>query len=89
MFDVYQMYIAGVLGYIMDKNSYSASPVALALLLGGMLESSIAQTMVMYPKNIFKMFTRPYTIVFTFLVIVSFAWPFLRKTLIKQKPQAL
>ena len=89
MFDVYQMYIAGVLGYIMDKNSYSASPVALALLLGGMLESSIAQTMVMYPKNILKMFTRPYTIVFTFLVIISFAWPFLRKTLIKQKPQAL
>lgn len=78
MFDVLQMYIAGIVGYIMVKNDYPVSPVALALLLGGMLETAISQTMVMYPDNILRMFTRPLTVVFTLLVLVSFAWPIIR-----------
>lgn len=81
IFDVVQMYIAGICGYIMVKNNYPLSPVALALLLGGMLESSIAQTMVMYPDNVFEMLTRPFTIVFAFLVVLSFVWPILSKQL--------
>ena len=85
MFDVIQMYIAGVVGYIMIKNDYPVSPVALALLLGGMLESAISQTVVMYPKNILMMFTRPYTIVFSLLVVLSFAWPVISKKLKARK----
>lgn len=85
MFEVYQMYIAGIAGYIMDKNDYPVSPVALALLLGSMLETAISQTVVMYPKNILKMFTRPFTIVFTMLVVISFAWPIIKKQFSKKK----
>lgn len=84
MFDVIQMYIAGVCGYIMVKNNYPLSPVALALLLGKMLESSIAQTMVMYPDNIFEMFSRPLTIIFAALVIISFVWPIISNKLKKR-----
>lgn len=85
MFEVYQMYIAGIAGYIMDKNDYPVSPVALALLLGSMLETAISQTVVMYPNNILKMFTRPFTIVFTMLVVISFAWPIIKKQFSKKK----
>jgi putative tricarboxylic transport membrane protein len=81
MFDVLQMYVAGVCGYIMVKNGYPLSPVALALLLGGMLEQAISQTAVMYPDNILEMFTRPYTLVFTALVLVSFFWPLISRGL--------
>ena len=84
MFDVIQFYIAGVVGYIMVKNDYPLSPVALALLLGSMLETSISQTIVMYPNNILGMFTRPYTIVFTLLVVVSLLWPVVRKQISKK-----
>jgi putative tricarboxylic transport membrane protein len=77
MFDVFQMYIAGICGYIMVKNGYPLSPVALALLLGGMLEQALSQTAVMYPDNIFHMFNRPYTVVFSCLVLLSFCWPFI------------
>lgn len=84
MFDVIQFYIAGVVGYIMVKNDYPLSPVALALLLGSMLETSISQTIVMYPNNILEMFTRPYTIVFTLLVVVSLLWPVVRKQISKK-----
>lgn len=83
MFDVIQMYIAGVCGYIMVKHGYPLSPVALALLLGGMLESAISQTIVMYPDNIMMMFTRPYTLAFAALVLVSFVWPVISKKLKK------
>lgn len=79
MFDVLQMYIAGIAGYIMVKNNYPLSPVALALLLGGMLESALSQTAVMYPDNILEMFTRPYTVFFAALVLISFCWPFISK----------
>jgi putative tricarboxylic transport membrane protein len=77
MFDVFQMYIAGICGYIMVKNGYPLSPVALALLLGGMLEQSLSQTAVMYPDNLFQMFERPYTVVFFCLVLLSFCWPYI------------
>lgn len=85
MFDVLQMYIAGLVGYIMVKNDYPVSPVALALLLGGMLETAISQTVVMYPNNILMMFLRPYTLVFSLLVVLSFAWPFISKKLKARK----
>lgn len=89
MFDVLQMYIAGICGYIMVKNGYPLSPVALALLLGGMLEQAISQTSVMYPGNILQMFTRPYTVVFACLVLLSFFWPLIsgriRKNMMKTK----
>ena len=83
MFDVLQWYIAGIAGYIMVKNDYPLSPVALALLLGSMLETAISQTMVMYPHNILQMFTRPNTIVFAILVVISFEWPFIKKRMEK------
>ncbi len=79
MFDVFQMYIAGMAGYIMLRNDYPLSPVALALLLGGILESTISQTAAMYPDNIFLMFTRPLTVVFAVIVVVSLSWPFILK----------
>ena len=79
MFDVFQMYIAGICGYIMIKNDYPLSPVALALLLGGILESTISQTAAMYPDNIFLMFTRPLTIVFAVIVFFSLFWPVILK----------
>lgn len=79
IFDVVQMYCAGICGYIMVKHDFPLSPVALALLLGGMLESTLSQTAAMFPDNIFLMFKRPLTIVFAVFVLISFLWPFISK----------
>lgn len=87
MFDVLQMYIAGMIGYIMVKNDYPVSPVALALLLGSMLETAISQTVVMYPDNVMMMFTRPLTIVFTLLVAISFVGPVVKKQMQRSKKE--
>lgn len=78
MFDVLTMYVSGVVGYFLVKYDYPLSPVALALLLGPMLEESAALTKVMY-SNPLMIFTRPLTVVFALLTIISMFWPVFMK----------
>ena len=82
VFDVMIMFVSGIIGYVMVNNDYPLSPVALALLLGPMLEESIAITNTMYRGQFWMMFTRPLTLVFMSFTIFSFVFP-----IIKQKVQ--
>ena len=84
MMDVIVMYVAGVLGYFLDRYGYPLSPVALALLLGPMLEEAIMLTGTMY-SNFFMIFTRPLTDVFVLFIIVSLGWPAIRAQMRKRK----
>lgn len=85
MFDVAVMFIAGMIGYIMVKNDFPTSPVALALLLGPMLEQAISLTRTMYSDNFLMIFTRPLTVIFTLFTLVSFVYPFAKEILKKKK----
>ena len=87
MMDVIVMYVAGVLGYFLDRYGYPLSPVALALLLGPMLEEAIMLTGTMY-SNFFMIFTRPLTDVFVLFSFVSLGWPIIKKQLKKRKEAA-
>lgn len=84
MMDVVTMYVAGVIGYFMVKYDYPLSPVALALLLGPMLEESIQLTNTMY-SSFFMIFTRPLTVIFALFIVVSLLWPMLKKQLNRMK----
>lgn len=85
MFDVIVMFVAGIVGYIMVKNDFPTSPVALGLLLGPMLERAIGLTRTMYPDNFLMIFTRPLTVIFTAFTIFSFAFPFIKSARQKRK----
>jgi len=76
--DVVTMFVAGIIGYFMVKYDYPLSPVALALLLGPMLEEAVTLTNTMY-SNFFMIFTRPLTDVFVVFIVVSLLWPVLSK----------
>ncbi len=84
MMDVIVMYAAGVIGYFLDRYGYPLSPVALALLLGPMLEEAIGLTATMYGSNFLMIFTRPLTVVFTLFIFVSLGWPVIRKQMKKR-----
>jgi putative tricarboxylic transport membrane protein len=84
MMDVVTMYVSGIIGYFMLKYNYPLSPVALALLLGPMLEESLTLTNTMY-SNFFMIFTRPLTVVFLLFIIVSLFWPLIKKQFKKRK----
>lgn len=78
MFDVYVMFGSGLIGYIMLRNGFPTSPVALALLLGTNLEKAFSLTRTMYEGAYYKIFTRPLTVVLCLLTIVSFVYPLMR-----------
>ena len=59
MFDVWVALIAGVLGYLMRLFGFSVVPLAIGLILGGMLEQRLGQSMVMLDEQWWLMITRP------------------------------
>ncbi len=85
MFDVVMMFIAGIVGYCMVKYNYPLAPVALALLLGPLLEESIMLTKTIYGNNWLDIFMRPVTFFFLLLTIVSLLFPFVRDRLNKKR----
>lgn len=75
-FDVLIMFIFGVLGYILQKNGFPLSPIALGLILGPIFELAMYQSLVMFDGNILKVFTRPIAVLFLFFAVISVGWPY-------------
>ncbi len=88
MWDVFMMFIAGIIGYIMVENDYPLSPVALGLLLGKTLEQGLMQSLTLYSDNLLRVFTRPLFIVFFALTVFSYAYPFIKNAKDKKKAAA-
>ena len=78
MFDVWVMFGAGVIGYIMIRNDFPIAPIALALLLGSNMEKAWSVTKTLYEGELYMIFTRPLATVLALLTIFSFAFPLLK-----------
>ncbi len=73
--DVIIMLIFGILGYLMRKFRYDAPPLILALVLGGELESSLRQSL-MLSRGDFSIFvTRPITLGFLIVALLLLIVP--------------
>lgn len=59
MLDVYIALAAGVIGYFMRRFGYSVVPLAIGLILGGMLEKRLGQSLIMLDDQWWLMLTRP------------------------------
>ena len=75
MFDVWVMFGAGVIGYIMIRNDFPIAPIALALLLGSNMEKAWSVTKTLYEGELYMIFTRPLTVALALFTVVSFAFP--------------
>ncbi|WP_017728399.1 tripartite tricarboxylate transporter permease [Halalkalibacterium ligniniphilum] len=75
--DVVIALLFGVIGMYMRKFSYSAIALTIALVLGGLVESSYHQTMVSFGVSGF--FTRPIAVILLILTIISLALPLIKK----------
>ncbi|MCC8025965.1 MAG: tripartite tricarboxylate transporter permease [Clostridium sp.] len=85
LFDVFVMFGAGVLGYVMLRNDFPTSPIALALLLGPMLEKAVNLTSTMYEGRILEIFQRPMTVILLLLTVFSFIFPFAKSWMRKRR----
>ncbi|MGL5122786.1 MAG: tripartite tricarboxylate transporter permease [Fusobacteriaceae bacterium] len=71
MFDVRITFIFGILGYIFSKLKVPNSPIVLAIILGPMIEENFRKSILMYEGSLSFLYTRPITIVFLVLTLIS------------------
>jgi len=76
MLDVYIALASGVIGYFMRRFGYSVVPLAIGLILGGMLEKRLGQSLIMLDDQWWLMFARPLSLLFFVLTILALFGPF-------------
>ncbi|MBA7580211.1 hypothetical protein ES708_22102 [subsurface metagenome] len=74
IFDVYVMIFFGVLGYIMKKFNFPVAPLMMGYILGGLLETSLIQTLILSDGSVLPVFTRPISLVFVVLTVFFILW---------------
>ena len=75
--DVWIALIFGVIGYLMKRYGFSVVSLAIGLILGGMLEKRLGQSMVMLDEKWWLIATRPLSLLFLVLTILALAGPYL------------
>ena len=68
--DVWVMFIAGVIGYMLRSTGYSAAGVVLGLILGGIGESAFAKSMQLLDYNLLELFQRPISATLLILSVI-------------------
>ncbi len=79
MFDVYVTIAFGILGYFMIKAEIPQSPIVLSIILGPMAETNLRKAVLMYEGSYSFLYTRPITIVFLLLTVLSIVSVYLKR----------
>lgn len=86
MFDVWIAIISGIIGYFMRVYGFSVVPLAIGLILGGMLEQRLGQSMVMLDEQWWLIATRPLSAFFLILTAIALFGPALWKLITGPRP---
>lgn len=78
-YDIVVALLFGIIGLYMRKYSYSAIALIIALVLGGLVESSYYQSLTSFGPSGF--FTRPISLVLLILTALSLFWSYINKKL--------
>jgi putative tricarboxylic transport membrane protein len=68
-FDILIMIVFGVIGYLMKKTDYEAAPLILAMVLGGIFENALRQSLILSDGSPLIFFTRPIAAAFLWIAI--------------------
>ena len=85
MFDVYLTMGFGILGYFLRKFDYPLAPAILALVLGKMMESNLRRSLLISNGNWNIFLTKPISVVFIVLALISFLTPLIKQYLDRNK----
>ncbi len=83
MVDVWIMLIAGIIGYVLKNFGVTPAPIIMGLVLGTLIETSLAQSLILFEGSWLGFFSRPISLLFIFLSLVSFFGKSLYATLKK------
>jgi putative tricarboxylic transport membrane protein len=85
MMDVWIAIGSGVIGFFMRRYGYSVVPLAIGLILGGMLETRLGQSMVMLDEKWWLIATRPLSAFFLILTFLALFGPMIWGRLFTQR----
>ena len=71
MVDVWIMIISGLVGFVLKKNGFGPAPIIMGIVLGGLVETSLAQTMIIFDQQWTGFFSRPIALSFFALAVIS------------------
>ncbi len=83
MFDVWMMMIFGAVGYVLIRNDFPVTPLLLARILGPLAEVSMRQSLIMSAGSYAIFFTRPITIFFLVLTVLSIIFAVIKSRVIE------
>ena len=86
MLDVFIALVSGVIGYFMRRFGYSVVPLAIGLILGGMLEKRLGQSLIMLDDQWWLMFTRPLSLLFFVLTALALFGPYFWRLFTQRDP---
>jgi putative tricarboxylic transport membrane protein len=69
--DVWVMLIAGLIGFGLKRYGFSPAPIIMGLVLGGLVETSLAQSMIIFDQQWTGFLAHPIALVFFALALVS------------------
>jgi putative tricarboxylic transport membrane protein len=78
IFDMWVMFVFGIIGYLMRKLKFLAAFVVLALVLGPLVERTLRQSLTISHGDVTIFFTRPISAVLIIIALVSLCAPLLR-----------
>lgn len=81
--DIVLALLFGLIGLYMKNFGYSRIALIIALVLGGLLESSYHQAMTSF--GVAGFVTRPISLVLLILIVLTFVWPFIQKRIKQSK----
>ena len=71
MVDVWIMIVSGLVGFVLKKNGFGPAPIIMGVVLGGLVETSLAQSMIIFDQQWTEFFSRPITVLFFALAVIS------------------
>jgi len=83
MFDVWSMWIFGLVGYVMRKTGFPLAPLVIARILGPIVEPAFRRSMMFSGGDITIFFRRPISLAFLMIVFIILAWPLVKYLLKK------
>lgn len=69
--DVWVMLVAGLIGFGLKRYGFSPAPIIMGLVLGGLVETSLAQSMIIFDQQWTGFLARPISVSFFALALVS------------------
>ncbi|RUQ32866.1 tripartite tricarboxylate transporter permease [Peribacillus cavernae] len=82
LWDIWIMFIFGIMGYLMKKLDFPIAPLVLTFVLGELLETSLLQSLIYFNGNVFGFFQRPISgtlLVISLLVLIISIFTSLKK----------